>query len=103
MRDAARLLNASASAAAEEFRESYRDRESEYPAEWQAALGTNYDVMHVTPEELDRLRRHLVELFSEYRRLSRDERPPGTRRVLVTADFIPWFEPPPGGPGSEQP
>jgi hypothetical protein len=93
VRDAARLLNASASAAAEELRDSYRDRESEYPADWQAALGTNYDVMHVTPEELDRLRRHIVELFGQYRQLSRDERPAGARRVLVTADFVPWFEP----------
>ena len=98
VRDAARLLNLSASAAAEEFRESYRDRELEYPVEWQLALGTNYDVMHVTPEELDRFRRRLVELCGEYRRLSRDERPAGSRRVVVTADFVPWFEPaPPGG------
>jgi DNA-binding transcriptional ArsR family regulator len=93
-RDAARLLSASAHASADELRESYLDRESEYPADWQAALGTNYDVLHVTPEELDVLRRRLIELFGEYRRLSRDERPPGARRIQVTVDLTPWFEPP---------
>jgi predicted ArsR family transcriptional regulator len=93
VRDAARLLNTSAQAAAEEIREGYRDRESEYPEDWRSALGTNYDVLHLTPEELDDLRRRLVGLFGEYRRLSRDERPAGARRVLVTADFAPWFPP----------
>lgn len=93
VRDAARLLDLSASSAAEELKDSYRDRESEYPLGWQAALGTNYDVMHVTPDELDRFRRRFLELCGEYRRLSRDERPAGARRVVVTADFVPWFEP----------
>ena len=103
VRDAARLLSASAHASADELRESYRDRESEYPADWRAALGTNYDVLHVTPEELDVLSLRLIELFGEYRRLSRDERPPGARRVQVTVDLVPWFEPPaPGGPGTGQ-
>jgi DNA-binding transcriptional ArsR family regulator len=94
VRDAARLLSASAYASAEELRESYRDRETEYPADWQAALGANYDVLHVTPEELHDLSRRLIDLFGEYRRLPRDERPPGARRVHVTVDLIPWFEPP---------
>ena len=93
-RDAARLLSASAHASADELRESYLDRESEYPADWQAALGSNYDVLHVTPEELDVLRRRLIELFGEYRRLSRAERPAGARRIHVTVDLVPWFEPP---------
>ena len=93
VRDAARLLNTSAQAAADEIREGYRDRQSEYPGDWQSALGTNYDVLHLTPEELDDLRRRLVDLFGEYRRLSRDERPAGARRVLVAADFLPWFPP----------
>jgi hypothetical protein len=35
----------------------YRDRESECPQDWQAAPGANYDVLHLTPEELDDLRR----------------------------------------------
>lgn len=94
VRDAARLLSASAQASAEALRESYRDRESEYPEQWQAALGTNYDVLHVTPEELGVLARRLIELLGEYRRLPRDERPPGARRVHVTVDLTPWFEPP---------
>jgi hypothetical protein len=60
-------------------------------------------VLHVTPEELNDLRRRLVEVFGEYRRLSRGERPPGTRRVQVSVDFVPWFEPPePAGPGTAQ-
>jgi hypothetical protein len=73
--------------------ESYRDRETEYPAPWREALGTSYDVMHATPEELKTLQHRLIALFGEYRRLSRDERPPGARRVQVRVDLIPWFEP----------
>ena len=103
-RDAARLLTMSVHASAEELSESYRDRQSEYPDDWQAALGTNYDLVHTTPEELETLKQRLIELFSEYRRLSPDERPPGTRRVLVTLGFIPWFPPPsPPSPDGEQP
>ncbi len=93
MRDAARLLNESVYASAEELRQSYRNREPEYPAHWRSALGTSYDVLHATPEELKTLQRRLIDLFGEYRRLSRDERPPGARRVQVTVDLIPWFEP----------
>jgi predicted ArsR family transcriptional regulator len=93
MRDAGRLLAESALASAEELRESYRDRESEYPARWRSALGTTCDVLHATPEELETLQRRLIGLFAEYRRLSRDERPPGARRVQVRVDLVPWFEP----------
>jgi DNA-binding transcriptional ArsR family regulator len=92
-REAARLLNATVRASAEELRESYAALRSEYPAQWRTALGNNYDVLHVTPEELTTLRARLVELFGEYRRLSRDERPPGSRRVQVTVDLVPWFQP----------
>ncbi len=92
-RDAARLLSASAHASAEELRESYSDRASQYPPEWQAALGTNYDVLHVTPDELGVLRRRLTELFGDFRRLPRGGRPPGARRVAVAVDLMPWFEP----------
>jgi predicted ArsR family transcriptional regulator len=103
-RDAARLLTESIHASAEELRESYHDRQSEYPDDWQAALGTNYDIVHATPEELETLKQRLIELFGEYRRLSPDERPPGTRRVLVTLDLTPWFPPPsPPPPDGEQP
>ncbi len=93
MRDAGRLLNESVHASAEELRESYRDRESEYPPDWRAGLGTSYDVLHATPEELKTLQRRLIDLFGEYRRLSRDERPPGARRIQVTVNLVPWFEP----------
>lgn len=92
-RAAGRLLNESVHASADELRESYRDRQPEYPDDWQGALGTNYDVLHVTPEELNALKLRLVELFGAYRRLSRDERPPGARRVHVTVDLVPWFQP----------
>ena len=93
VRDAARLLTASVQAAADELRQSYRDRSGEYPEDWREALGTNYDVVHVTPEELGTLRARLVALFGEYRRLPRDERPPGARRVQVAVDLVPWFPP----------
>lgn len=93
LRDAARLITESVNASAEELRESYRDRQSEYPDEWQGALGANYDVLHATPEELNTLKRRLTELLGEYRRLSRDSRPPGARRVQVTIDLVPWFPP----------
>ena len=93
VRDAARLLTTSVQASADELRESYRDRSGEYPEDWREALGTNYDVLHVTPEELSILRARLVALFGEYRRLSRDERPPGARRVQVAVDLVPWFPP----------
>ncbi len=88
-----RLLSESVHASAEELGEGYRDRESEYPARWRSALGTSYDVLHATPEELMTLQRRLIGLFGEYRRLSRDERLPGARRVQVRVDLIPWFEP----------
>lgn len=62
-REAGRLFSASAYASAEELRQSYRDRESEYPADWRTALDTNCDVLHATPEELRTLQRRLIELF----------------------------------------
>jgi len=92
-REAARLLNATVRASAEELRASYAAVRSDYPAPWQAALGTNYDVLHVTPEELTTLRERLTDLFGEYRRLPPDERPRGARRVQVTVDLVPWFQP----------
>ena len=99
LRDAARLLDASLHASVDELRESFAGRRPEYPAEWREALGANYDVLHVTPEELTALRARLTELFSEYRRLPRDERPPGASRVQVTVDLVPWFQP--DAPGEE--
>jgi DNA-binding transcriptional ArsR family regulator len=92
-RVAARLLDDSMRASVDELRQIFDQRHSEYPTEWQAALGTNYDVLHLTPEELTTLRARLVEIFGEYRRLPRGERPAGARRVQVTVDLVPWFEP----------
>jgi DNA-binding transcriptional ArsR family regulator len=94
VREAGRLLAASAAASAEEVRESYRDRESLYPEDWRRALGTTYDVLHVTPDELVALRQRMFDLLSEYRRLDRDERPDGAGRVQVIVDLAPWFVPP---------
>jgi hypothetical protein len=37
---------------------------------------------------------HLGREGPAYRRLSCDERPAGVRRVQVTVDLVPWFEPP---------
>jgi len=92
-RIAGQLLDATVRAQGEELRESYLERQSEYPAAWQEALGRLFDVVHVTPEELTTLRTRLTELFGEYRRLSSGERPPGARRVQVVTDLIPWFKP----------
>ena len=94
MRVAGQLLEETMRAQAEELRERYQDRQSEYPAQWQRALGSTNDVLHVTPEELIALQERLIELFGEFRRLSPDERPPGTGRVHVLLDLTPWFEPP---------
>jgi DNA-binding transcriptional ArsR family regulator len=93
MRAAGRMLNQTLHAQLDELWESYLDRQAEYTAQWQEALGDQVDVLHVAPEELIELRRRLTELFGEYRRLSRAERPPGAGRVYVTLGLIPSFEP----------
>ena len=103
MRDAARLLTGAWAATAEELRGSYRDREPEYPVDWREALGTNYDVLHVTPAELVTLQRRLVEVLGEYRRLARGDRPAGAGRVQVTVDLTPWFPPPAEQENADEP
>ena len=35
----------------------------------------------------------MIELLGEYRRLARDERPPGADRVQIIVDLAPWFPP----------
>jgi predicted ArsR family transcriptional regulator len=90
---AGRMLEETFQASAEELRESYMDRRSEYPLQWRQALGGRQDVLHVTPEELTGLRQRMTELMGEYRRLDRAERPDGSRRVHVRLDVSPWFEP----------
>ena len=90
---ASRLLIESFAAMADEVREGYLDRMSEYPREWQVAAGGANDVLHVTPDELEQIRRRIERVFSEYRRLDPAERPTGARRVQAIADFTPWFAP----------
>ncbi len=97
---AGQLLAESLRAMADEIRERYLDRQSDYPAEWQAALGGMQDLLHVTPDELGALKRRLIELFDEYRRLDRAERPAGTRRIKLVLDVYPWFGPEEAGDGA---
>jgi DNA-binding transcriptional ArsR family regulator len=92
-RVAGRWLDETVRAQSEELRDKYLERQSEYPARWQEALGRLSDVLHLTPEELIALRTRLIETFGEYRRLSRGDRPAGAQRVQVSVDLIPWFEP----------
>ena len=99
---AGRMLSESLQASAEELRESYLDRQSEYPLQWREVLGGWQDVLHVTPGELAGLQRRLMELMGEYRRLDRAERPGGSRRVHVRVDLSPWFEPDKTDPSGEE-
>ena len=92
-RIASRLLLESFTAMADEVREGYLDRMSEYPREWQIAAGGINDVLHVTPDELEQIRRRIERVLSEYRRLDPAERPEAARRVQAIIDFTPWFAP----------
>lgn len=97
-RVAGRWLDETVRAQAEELRDKYLGRQPDYTAQWQEALGRVNDVLHVSPGELSALRSRLIDVFGEYRRLSKAERPPGTHRVQVVVDLIPWFEPGGAGP-----
>jgi DNA-binding transcriptional ArsR family regulator len=88
-----RLLVENLRAAAEENRARYVNRQSEYPADWQAAAGENFSVAHVTPDELYQLRERLIEVMAPYVRLDPAERPPGVLPVRILFDFFPWFGP----------
>ena len=68
-RIASRLLVENLRAAAEENRARYLTRQSEYPADWQAAAGETFSAAHVTPEELDRMRAQVLEVMAPYLRL----------------------------------
>ncbi len=77
----------------EEVRAQYLDTESDYPPEWRKAAGTQQDVLHLTAGELTALVGQVRDLAARYRRLDPADRPPGARRVHVTLDLIPWFDP----------
>jgi len=90
---ASRLLVENMRAAAEENRARYLTRQSEYPADWQAASGELFSVAHVTPEELERMRKQMIEVMMPYARLEPDSRPAGARPVRIMLDMFPWFGP----------
>jgi DNA-binding transcriptional ArsR family regulator len=92
-RMASRLLVENLRASAEEDRARYVERQSEYPAEWQAAVGETFNVAHVTPDELDELRAKLLEIMNTYVRLDPVERSPGALPVEIMLDTFPWFGP----------
>jgi len=94
---ASRLLVENMRAAAEENRARYLTRQSEYPADWQAASGELFSVAHVTPEELERMRKQMIEVMMPYARLEPDSRPAGARPVRIMLDMFPWF-----GPGEDE-
>lgn len=93
---ASRLLVENMRAAVEENRARYLTRQSEYPADWQAASGELFSVAHVTPEELERMRKQMIEVMMPYARLEPDSRPAGARPVRIMLDMFPWF-----GPGED--
>jgi Helix-turn-helix domain len=90
---ASRLLVENLRAAAEENRARYVARQSEYPADWQAASGELFSVAHVTPQELQRMREQVLEVMAPYVRLDPASRPEGTRAVRIMLDLFPWFGP----------
>jgi DNA-binding transcriptional ArsR family regulator len=92
-RAASRLLTESMQARVDEVRTNYLDRETEYPPDWQRAAGWGQDVLHVTPAELDEVKTKIYAILAEYRRLSREDQSPDSRRVHVMLDFTPWFTP----------
>jgi DNA-binding transcriptional ArsR family regulator len=92
-RPAARLLLQAARSRSDQIRTDYEERQSAFPREWREAGGWLQDVLHVTPAELDQLRREVADLTGRYRRLDPADRPADTRRVLVVLDLVPWFNP----------
>jgi hypothetical protein len=92
-RVASRLLVENLRADSDETRARYLDRQSEYPADWQAASGGTLSVAHVTPEELDEMRLKIREVMDSYVRLDPAERSPGALPVRIMLDVFPWFGP----------
>ena len=96
-RVASRLLVENIRAAAEENRARYVTRQSEYPADWQAAAGETFSVAHVSPQELQQMREQVLEVMAPYIRVEPDSRPAGARPVRIMLDMFPWF-----GPGEDE-
>ena len=90
---ASRFLTETLRASMEETRARYVNRQAEYPAEWRKAVGETQDIVHVSPAELDELRKRVTALMDGYRRLDPSERPAGTLPVWVWLDLFPGFEP----------
>lgn len=90
---ASRFLAETIRASLEETRAHYLSRKAEYPVSWQRAVGDYTDVAHVTPDELDEVRRRINEVITSYRRLEPAERPDGALPVLLSLDMIPYFAP----------
>lgn len=93
LRVADRLLLETVHAWMEDLRASYYDHETEYPQEWQVSAGGTQSILHVTAAELTEIRSKIDELLAGYVRLSPADRPPGSQRVHVFADFTPSFSP----------
>lgn len=93
LRLAGQVLQESLRAQVDELHAAYPNRQPEYPAQWQGVLGPVPTCRTSRPRNSRRFRRELTEFFGRYRRMSREQRPSGTRRVAVMIDFVPWFEP----------
>jgi DNA-binding transcriptional ArsR family regulator len=93
MRTATRLLTDQLHARFRQLRAQYFQPEARYPAAWPAAAHLDEAVIHVTSDELARLRSGLLELLSELRRSDPAARPPGARRIHVLVDLIPSLAP----------
>ena len=95
VRAAGRVLVENVEAMLDEVRASYRDHEADYPENWQLAAGSTQDVLHVTAAELEQVHEQIRAVLARYRRLGRQERPDGARRVYALVDFTPGFTPDP--------
>jgi DNA-binding transcriptional ArsR family regulator len=93
VRAAGRVLLDTVEAETAQLRQRYRDRATEYPADWREAAGGLMDVLHVTASELTQIRDQILELTGRYRRMDPADRPAGTQRVAVVLDLVPWFGP----------
>jgi predicted ArsR family transcriptional regulator len=91
---AASLLSSSLDEHWRQARRRYLAQESDYPADWRRAAGSDQTVLYVTAAELLRLREQIRELYVPLIRLSGHERPAGARPVQGVIEFAPTFNPP---------